>query len=508
MSKWKHKFYTRKGLSHEQNNKPYQDFVDIKGTDTAIIAIVADGLGSLEYSQIASKETVLSLINYFITVDCMSIDENKLKKNIIDICTIKVKKVAEEQNISISQMDCTLLFVYIEKKQNVALIGQIGDGAICLIHKNSGKLFSVADKTQANTTSTIFNHNTSDFKLEKINLIDKNIVGFILTSDGLENELYLPNSINVKHKASLYFNAISCEYKKADSTINELLSSITSSIEYGIDDDISLAILSNFNGEIELPKDAQWLCPCGVRNELNYTRCHNCNKDFLDIYKDNIRERGGKAEYFKYLNEHPEEEQKILGLVSAVPKSQLIDNEKGAVEITAILKETDTKSSNITFIIQDSQIKHISKRAIEVYNSISRKKCLKGLDILLGINFFILGCISILIFLFLQPKEMEVGANFTKLFAERAFTQSSSAIGTNIYTIKENLYAVQLTEREIFVGNIDDDDMPNGYGAVFYDSGIQIGKFVNGKRSEEFIFIDKNGNKTTSFYIKWCSYEY
>ncbi len=224
-------------------------------------------------------------------------------------------------------MDCTLLFVCIHKRYNVALIGQLGDGAICKIHMNSAELFYIPDKRIANSTDTVMYCDDASFRLSLVDLRTESIIGFVITSDGLDGEIY--STLGCVNKITQeYFNALLSHPNDTNTNINELIDTATSCKASLLDDDISLAILSQAQHEIVLPDDVTWLCQCGNRNNVQNTRCSLCGCDIIDLHHSfTYSKYGGKYQALLWLCEHPDEEQKLIEQYTRSRASQSQDAE-------------------------------------------------------------------------------------------------------------------------------------------------------------------------------------
>lgn len=180
--------------------------------------------------------------------------------------------------------------------------------------------------------------------MELILDLDKNnIHGFILSSDGLENELYMKGSDHVNKTAELYFNAWFTSDDPV-AVIRERISKLTEIEGTPFDDDISIAILSRSDKKIILPEDPMWLCTCGFRNHLQTTYCQQCHKDFSVLYQNiRFRDYGGKAAFFAKINKKPEEEKRIIGMKS---KSVVVKDE-AYYPNDDLLNEPETKVSSV-----------------------------------------------------------------------------------------------------------------------------------------------------------------
>lgn len=316
---WKHVSYRKTGISHEAEGIDCQDSVRIHEDDACIIAALADGLGSLKYSALASMTATatacqwLSLASQEDLMLDTKASEDRFREAFSATVSDAVRKVAESNGIKPKSMDCTLAFVFISKIRDFALAGMIGDSAVCVISKDTS--IALADSGSfSNGTRAVQDRDAGEHMLlRRIDLQEDRVVGFILTSDGLDNEIYTKGSTHVNQASEEYFNAM-MEPDPAGE-IEQIISELTNCEDTPYDDDISIAVVSRAEGKIRLETDPSWLCSCGCRNVLQNTYCVSCNQDFTKLYSNvRFREYGGKAAFFKKINEDPAEERKLIGL--------------------------------------------------------------------------------------------------------------------------------------------------------------------------------------------------
>lgn len=315
---WKHTSYIRKGLSHEAAGTKCQDSVIVKEDSYCIVAALADGLGSLKYSDIAANTATETVWALFSSVQKRRIPlgSNKDKQTfaaelVREVCE-KIEEKAAELGVSSSTMDCTLVFAYISKVHNYAITGRLGDSAICVI-KDDGSIAINDSNQSANGTCAVLDKDAYQHMELSIWDIDKDkIQGFILTSDGLDNELYRKGSLYVNKAAEDYFNSVVL-FDEPKQYIHNKIAELTADKDSPFDDDISIAVVNRSPKAIEFPEDPTWLCTCGARNRLQDTYCYRCNKDFSILYQNvRFREFGGKTAFFLEINQKPEEERKLI----------------------------------------------------------------------------------------------------------------------------------------------------------------------------------------------------
>lgn len=325
MPEWKHTSYIKKGLFHDTTGIECQDSVIVREDEYCIVAALADGLGSLENSAVASSAATDAVWTLFSALgkDKIILESEKraqaLAKSLVEGIVKKVKNEAESMGLSTASMDCTLVFVYISKLYDYAITGRLGDSAICVITEDNAIALSDSGKS-ANGTCAIFDKDAAlHMELSFWDIPASRICGFILTSDGLDNEVYRKGSPYVNKAAETYFNAVLAADPQR--VIEERIAELTAEQDTAFDDDISIAVVNQATKKVIFPGDPTWLCTCGARNRLQDTYCQECGQDFIKLYSHvRFREYGGKAAFFARLNATPYEEERLIGIQTA-PKA-------------------------------------------------------------------------------------------------------------------------------------------------------------------------------------------
>lgn len=314
----------KKGI--HKNESPCQDSVNVKDSEDIIVAVLSDGLGSLKHSEIASQTITATVADYLSEYDYRTneFDKEDFAQKIISLSRDAIIEKCNSCNFQNDEMDCTLLFAVLLKKENICITGQLGDGAVCLIKEDVAMKvpnISNVEKSGSNMTKTVFSSEAEKFF--SINIFEKemcDIIGILLTSDGLQNELYSEVG-EIKNNLQWYFNTISLQpLEISKNKISERWNTIAEENEAEFSDDMSIAVIYQPNRKVALPEDANWLCLCGYRNNLESSRCNNCLKDFLRVYKGApYKEHGGKKHFFLWLNENPDQEKEMLHRLCTYP---------------------------------------------------------------------------------------------------------------------------------------------------------------------------------------------
>lgn len=321
----------RQGSSHAKSGVPCQDAAWTEKTEFAVTAALCDGLGSLEYSQIAARAAacaaarlVSSRISEILAErGCLFLREQELEALRRDVLAGAREAVAEEAErfgLSSSEMDCTLLLACLTLDGQWVLFGQLGDGAVCAIQKNRGVLLRAREnpnRATSNETATVCSPDAEkwfDLQLFPFKTAGRPLDGFLLTTDGLQNEIY-SRAGNVLRRAEWYANAVSAlGTDECTEAIAARWDTLASDERFGFTDDMSLIAVVRRGVVFELPEDVNWLCACGRRNRLESSRCESCGKDFLRVYKGvNFKAMPvSKRAFFARLNEDPAEELRVL----------------------------------------------------------------------------------------------------------------------------------------------------------------------------------------------------
>ena len=316
---WKHVSYKKMGISHQGEGIDCQDSVRIHEDGACIVAALADGLGSLKYSALASMTATDTACQWLSSAnqDDLFLDtkakEDLFRNAFSAAISDAVRGVAQSNGVKPKSMDCTLAFVFISKIHDFALAGMIGDSAVCIITENTSIALTDSGSFSNGTRAVQDSDAGEHMLLSRFDLQKDQVIGFILTSDGLDNEIYIKGSKHVNQAAEEYFNALMEPDPVRE--IEQIIADLTDYEDTPFDDDISIAIVSRAAEKIQLDTDPSWLCTCGCRNVLQNTYCVSCNQDFTKLYSNvRFREHGGKAAFFKKINEHPDEERKLIGL--------------------------------------------------------------------------------------------------------------------------------------------------------------------------------------------------
>ena len=528
MSQWcVHVQPPRQGISHKKRgNSPCQDMAAVKENNDVIVAVLSDGLGQFQYSKIAAAAVTESLSAYLIKEYEQFREEpfrkEELKKVILAEGERAIRECSDSLNISISKMDCTLLLVVLFKDTSQVICGQLGDGAICVVNSHQGgMMISLDDKFKAtsNLTKTVLSKDAlAYFKLQTYAI--KDIMGFFLTTDGLENEVY-SKAGKVKKKVEWYFNLISNnDFSLCSRKISDRWDELTSDEKYGFTDDMSLIAIVRQNTEIELPEDATWRCACGNRNRMESTRCESCGKDFLKVYKGiNFKQDyGSKYDFFTDLNAHPERELNVLKKYCEYPleflewkddkekESKLPQAETSLCE-RPVKQMKDNNSRNryntgemcnilvcllgafifgiLTHVLFDMAIGNTSKNATKVLDLQSKNNSLQSEN-----NSLQSANDS------LRSETISLSKRVDILNARIAELEDEQSKNINL-PYNYNHYTT--SDGDVYIGRLSQ-GLPNGPGVIYSPDMLLAGYFEDGMRNGDFYFLFEDGHSIIGKY--------
>lgn len=530
----------RQGTSHKKReNFPCQDMAVVKENNDVIVAVLSDGLGQLEYSGMAADAITKSLSIYFLKEYKQfrkgQFKKELLKETILTECRRAIQRCSDSSNISMSKMDCTLLFVVLFKDASQFICGQLGDGAICFVNSHQGFLTRSSDdkfKATSNLTKTVLSKDALDyFDLQIYSAED--FMGFFLSTDGLENEIY-SKAGKVKKKVEWYFNLISNnDYPFCINKINNRWDELTSEEKYGFTDDMSLIAIVQQNTKIELPEEATWRCACGNRNRMESTRCESCNKDFLKVYKGiNFKQtHGSKLAFFTHINEHPEEEISVLKEYCEYPleffkqecekvQEGKISNDEASLNKQSIQLPAVQSQSHYTNDVLQQQLnpksqeqKMTDTKTYYKYNRNSKLNILVCL--LMG---FIFG---ILVHIFYDMTIIDNSKNANealslqrendRLQSENDFlSKRIEFLDTRIVELEDDRSKkinipddydyYTISNGNVYIGQLSQ-GFPNGIGAIYSSEWLLVGCFQNGMKNGEFYLLYNDGHSSI------CRYE-
>lgn len=295
MNNWRYTYYQQRGIRH----RVCQDCVRVYSDNQRIIACLCDGLGSLNNSDLAAQvavKSVIEILGEYNPFRCSDVTADNLahfKKKLISEVQRRIAAAAKEKGFSLASLDCTLLFVCMFPQYNTVLTGNLGDSALCIIRDNRSPEI-LCDSTFVGTRA-VMDKDAAEQIHCKVFPLDEHVKSILLTSDGLENEIFFKGLDFLGKETEIYLNAMLSDRPKE--IIQNRIRLLTSDRDTIFDDDISIAVISCLNQPVVLEDEPTWPCVCGNENPLYETFCTNCSRDFLDLYR-NIDFKVKKTEFF------------------------------------------------------------------------------------------------------------------------------------------------------------------------------------------------------------------
>lgn len=339
MKEWATVKHIRRGLNHIEWDLKCQDKIRVQENERCLVAVLSDGVGSLPNSDIAA-EAVVGKISALLCSDAEGVEAppiraatpaaatdtrnlsvmDTIRLHIVRIAAKAIRARAEQDSLPLSSMDCTLAFVRIDKRRGTALAGVLGDGAICVIRRGEASEAITNSASSANATYTVLGENAAEHMvLKNLDVSQDAFCGFLLTSDGLENELYMKSSDYVYQAAGEYLNSLLDEEDPEDA-VSRRIDRLTAFRDTPFDDDISLIGIGRLKEPVHLPADPTWLCVCMRRNPLQSACCLSCGRDLEELYGEtSIGEYASRDAFFRRLNSHPQEEEELIqGIIERI----------------------------------------------------------------------------------------------------------------------------------------------------------------------------------------------
>ena len=228
------------------------------------LIVVCDGAGSAKYSPEASTAISEGIRDFFVehagadwlaNESVENIKSNHLLPALKQAFLGLVKGLrAKGKNPGVLDLGTTLLFVYTDREQGIAISGHIGDGYILRIEQDTVEFQSEAatgEFTHETYFVTIALQNPSHFRIRRTLLTNKT-AGFVCMSDGLDCLIYTRRNIvdhyQSEHKCNVVFHPdLITMFTLEDVDVVEVLKrQFTENFKSGqfrTDDDTSMAVL-------------------------------------------------------------------------------------------------------------------------------------------------------------------------------------------------------------------------------------------------------------------------
>ena len=346
---WKYFHYMQTGLTKLSEGKPCQDSVCAEDLGNGgYIAVVADGVGGYEFSEIAADAAVKGVISWVKDRGSMLCDREAayvVRNNLLPYLRDEIRNAAARTRRSVLEMDCNIAFAYVRPDRGKAVIGQLGDTAVCVI--NDKQYVYTSPKQVVNATESVMGPYDDSFQVISLSLRTDASTTILLTTDGLDGYVYRKSSNWLyKNGEELINPLIRGSRKSAEREVGRIVSYLVKQYPDVFDDDISLAVLTNASTTLQLLDEPTWRCVCGKENPSRREECAKCGAEFFRLYDNSeFRKYGGRECYLYYFNTKPNEQRRLQPKLFAYIDQKKAQNSKGA-DNDALRRHTAEKPNN------------------------------------------------------------------------------------------------------------------------------------------------------------------
>lgn len=489
MKRWSFAHSRLCGLAHVRDNRLCQDAVDVQKNDFCLAAALADGIGSLPNSDVAAQAATRATTRWLLEHSeqlAEAAEPAELIRSMLEAVAAKIKEAARLRLLSVETMDCNLAFVCIIPSRDLAIYGTLGDCAVCVLDRYP-RVLTERGGTANVTSSVLCAHAAESFQINMVTQLAESLNGFILTSDGLDGEIYRKNSTSVRQSAAAYFNTIfEAEPNRA---LKAKLISLQRTDEEAFDDDLSMVVLSKAGAPIALEEDPRWLCKCGHRNSLTSSYCEACRTDFLELYPRTVLNRFRTLDdSIKFFNQNEEEARAMLGIqVDAAASAET----EAVLPLTPTDDATAQDSDNMADPAGDTRLAERTGPT-ETVESDRRKASLQRnrfLYLSIAIAFVVIGFVFIWAWYSWQ--------HWSTIYPPISTTPSD----TPSYPNNDFYLRPQYTVDGNYLGE-SSGKLPEGFGVLEHEGHFWIGVFRNGIMTGEFLVIntDDPGDRITLYF--------
>ncbi len=480
MSGWKIYRHCQIGTRHLRGNEPCQDAVRTVENGDIAAAVVSDGVSFYPNSHYASESAVKTCCGWILNnKDILPISEiNDIREDLYSALRENLSELSQKTGYD---FDCNLAFVCVFKERNIAIIGNIGDAAVCVINDSGNSRVLSTTGAGANSTDGILSSKDSQvLNVQKI-LLEDSDVGFIATTDGLEDAIYAKGSTVPKKRAEKFFNI-----SLSDEPEQNLQAEINRFVDLDVthDDDIGVAILSRTEIPVTLEADPTWLCTCGERNTFGTNYCKSCKADYLTVY-ENV-DFGGEtpSEFFRRINKNSELEASLLPKV----KKPVFEGDSNYTPIDSHEIEKNSKPEG------DEKMQE---------NSVAEAKTEKKnwtIPLALGISAaslcVVLASVCIMGAVLSNQKIFNERLNELRVMQSQLIetvSNDSEFDPAKGYKIDGDNTFITLKNGDLYIGELKN-NKPEGSGVLITEDSYYIGNFSHGKKDGDFVVVDREDN--------------
>lgn len=262
---------TQQGSSHAAINKPCQDYSLSKGIRLndktgLVIAAIADGVGSCDYSQYGSKIAVnsfLQSVEYNLTNNFTNMDNDseieKLLRHAFNYALSEINKDSKIKELPFLEYDTTLSGVIYDGES--LWFGHIGDDGIVVLHTDgSYKLITVRHKGEE--VGSVYPLRSTELwqfgkvlKVASCCMMTDGILDFCVDNESMNNRVYFPFLRQILTTSMYNDDIVAIEKRNWDSFLNGTeRNHLSDNFEKNVTDDKTILTIQNSNLVKELPK--------------------------------------------------------------------------------------------------------------------------------------------------------------------------------------------------------------------------------------------------------------
>ena len=258
---------TQQGAYHVKNGIVCQDAHNIiKRDDSFVIAAVADGLGSEEHSDVASRLAVKTSAEYcseHISDDCSEEQILSIIRDSFALAQSRIEKAAEDNDHDLDQYDTTLSLVVLQN--DILYYGQSGDSGIVAL--TSDGLYKRVVDQQRDEEGRVYPLYFGDDKWEFGKFADP-VVSVLLATDGMLETLfpvYIRNEpVNIYVALARYFmgpDSLKIEELGEESVCAKIAEFMDHIPDSQVNDDKTVVVLVNPDREMHMQEPEYYAEP-------------------------------------------------------------------------------------------------------------------------------------------------------------------------------------------------------------------------------------------------------
>jgi hypothetical protein len=184
---WRYAAGQATGSSHEKLKRPPQDRLHcaVLEREATLIAVVADGAGSADYSQYGAEIAVTAVGDIArLGVRAGRVDLDEMLREAASIARERITEAAAERNVTVRDLACTLLAVVVTPGGGAAL--QIGDGAIVIGSSSPGWRWVFWPQKGEYANTTLFLTDAAAMANAEVVQLPPDVQDVAVFTDGLE----------------------------------------------------------------------------------------------------------------------------------------------------------------------------------------------------------------------------------------------------------------------------------------------------------------------------------